>query len=70
VGCAAPRAWEFGTWDRFIIPRPFSRVAVRLGPPLWVDRAMDAPAVAEVGRRLAASLEALSLPRGSVPERA
>ena len=35
MGSAAPRAITLGkTWDRFCIPLPFSRVAVRLGAPL------------------------------------
>lgn len=60
VGCVASSAWEFGTWDRFLVPRPFASVAVRIGAPLWVGRELDAPAVAAVGRNLAASLERLS----------
>lgn len=43
---AATRAWQFG-WDRFVLPWPFSRVVIALGPPVYVDRgvALGDPAV-------------------------
>ena len=28
--------WTFGSWDRFIIPKPFADVLVRLGEPFYV----------------------------------
>jgi lysophospholipid acyltransferase (LPLAT)-like uncharacterized protein len=31
----APRRWELRSWDRFQIPRPFSRITVTLGPPFF-----------------------------------
>ena len=27
------RCWRLGSWDRFIIPKPFSKVRVLIGPP-------------------------------------
>jgi lysophospholipid acyltransferase (LPLAT)-like uncharacterized protein len=36
---------ELGSWDRFIIPYPFTRVAVRWGEPIRVDRDADGDAV-------------------------
>jgi hypothetical protein len=38
---AASRAWRI-KWDRFVIPVPFSRVVLAIGPPRYVPRAMDA----------------------------
>jgi lysophospholipid acyltransferase (LPLAT)-like uncharacterized protein len=35
---AASRAWFFG-WDRFVLPWPFSRIAVAIGAPVYIDRA-------------------------------
>jgi lysophospholipid acyltransferase (LPLAT)-like uncharacterized protein len=29
--------WRLGSWDRFIIPRPFSKVRVLISPPLRVE---------------------------------
>jgi len=34
---AASRAWLFG-WDRFVLPWPFSRIAIAVGAPVHVDR--------------------------------
>jgi lysophospholipid acyltransferase (LPLAT)-like uncharacterized protein len=33
IACAAERAWYLRRWDRFMIPKPFSRVAVAIGEP-------------------------------------
>jgi lysophospholipid acyltransferase (LPLAT)-like uncharacterized protein len=33
VACAADRAWFLNRWDRFMIPKPFSRVAIGIGKP-------------------------------------
>ncbi|HUG72965.1 MAG TPA: lysophospholipid acyltransferase family protein [Steroidobacteraceae bacterium] len=34
---AASRAWSFG-WDRFVLPWPFSRIAIAVGAPVSVAR--------------------------------
>jgi lysophospholipid acyltransferase (LPLAT)-like uncharacterized protein len=38
-------AWRLGTWDRFVIPCPFSRVTVTFGEPLHVQKGLDAEAM-------------------------
>jgi lysophospholipid acyltransferase (LPLAT)-like uncharacterized protein len=38
---AASRAWLI-KWDKFVIPVPFSRVAIGIGPPRYVPRVLDA----------------------------
>ena len=38
---AASRAWRI-KWDRFVIPVPFCRIVIAIGPPRYVPRAMDA----------------------------
>ena len=35
------RAWIAESWDRFLIPKPFSRVTVRWEDPFFVPRKMD-----------------------------
>jgi lysophospholipid acyltransferase (LPLAT)-like uncharacterized protein len=35
---AASRAWFFG-WDNFVLPRPFTRIAIAIGAPVYIDRA-------------------------------
>jgi lysophospholipid acyltransferase (LPLAT)-like uncharacterized protein len=37
---AASRAWLI-KWDRFVIPMPFSRIAIAIGPPCYVPRVID-----------------------------
>lgn len=37
----ASRYWRLKSWDRLIIPKPFSRVAVAVGQPIYVDRSLD-----------------------------
>jgi lysophospholipid acyltransferase (LPLAT)-like uncharacterized protein len=42
---AASRAWKI-QWDRFVIPKPFARVAVAVGEPVYVPRGLDAAGLA------------------------
>jgi hypothetical protein len=37
-GLVAQRAWHLSSWDRFTIPKPFSRVAFVYGEPVVVSR--------------------------------
>jgi len=41
---AASRAWLVH-WDRFVLPVPFCRIAVALGPARYVPRSLDAAAL-------------------------
>lgn len=34
---AARRCWRLGSWDRFMIPKPFTRVCVAYGDPIYLD---------------------------------
>ncbi|MCH5375219.1 MAG: lysophospholipid acyltransferase family protein, partial [Planctomycetes bacterium] len=38
IGYAADRAWVLDTWDRFMIPKPFARIAIAVGEPIEVPR--------------------------------
>jgi lysophospholipid acyltransferase (LPLAT)-like uncharacterized protein len=38
---AASRAWRI-KWDRFVIPKPFSRVAIVIGAPRRIPKGVDA----------------------------
>ena len=42
-------ALRLKTWDRFVIPRPFSRVEVTFAEPIYLPRAMD-PETFEIER--------------------
>ncbi|GAB6907192.1 conserved hypothetical protein [Desulfosarcina cetonica] len=41
---SAERCWTFNSWDRFMVPKPFSRVIIRFTPPIHVPRRLDAEA--------------------------
>jgi lysophospholipid acyltransferase (LPLAT)-like uncharacterized protein len=38
---AASRAWKI-KWDRFVIPKPFSRIVIAVGEPVYVPKGLDA----------------------------
>jgi len=38
-------AWRLKTWDRFVIPKPFSKVELRFGPPIRLERGLDTEAL-------------------------
>ncbi len=42
---AASRAWKI-KWDSFIIPKPFARVAIVIGEPVYVTKGLDAAGLA------------------------
>lgn len=56
VGASA--AWHFDSWDRFMVPRPLSRVRIVYGEPVTVPRDADDAAldalVDDMGERLRA----------------
>jgi hypothetical protein len=34
----ADRCWVFNSWDRYMVPKPFARLVIYHGEPLWVPR--------------------------------
>jgi hypothetical protein len=58
IAYAASRAYVFRTWDRFVLPWPFSRIVIAVGEPRIVPKGMDADALArwqgELGHELVA----------------
>jgi len=38
IGCAASSAWYLNRWDDFMIPKPFSRVAIAVGEPIPMSK--------------------------------
>ncbi len=61
IGMAARRKKIMGSWDGFIVPRPFTRVVFAYGEPIAVPRDLDASRVdkvrAEVERALNGAME-------------
>lgn len=56
VAADASRAWRFGSWDRFLLPKPFSRVRIAYGAPILVPRDGGEEALERAAREAEASL--------------
>ena len=56
-GCT--RAWWPGSWDRFLVPKPFSRVTVLYGEPRFVPRDAGATELEAHRRTLESELNAM-----------
>jgi lysophospholipid acyltransferase (LPLAT)-like uncharacterized protein len=50
VGVSVRTGWHLKSWDRFVIPRPFSRIQVVYGDPFTIERANVREAVEEAPR--------------------
>ncbi len=57
LGVAADRAWYLPTWDRYLIPRPWSRVHVHLGAPLEIPPQLSKLEMADWQTRVEAALD-------------
>jgi lysophospholipid acyltransferase (LPLAT)-like uncharacterized protein len=52
---AASRAWRI-KWDGFVIPKPFARVVIAIGPPRHVPRSLEPQALAALQQEMADTL--------------
>jgi len=57
---SAKSAWVLKNWDRFMIPKPFTRVAVLIGQPIWVDSEANQESLQQAGLKLEEELIALT----------
>ncbi len=55
---AASRAWGI-QWDRFVIPKPFARIAIVVGPAVYVGKGLDAEGLSALQRDMERNLEGL-----------
>lgn len=53
-----PRCWRLQTWDRFVIPKPFSKVEVTIGNPLTIPAASSEEELATATQKIASVLGA------------
>ena len=53
---SAKKAWIAGSWDRFLIPKPFSEVTIEWGRPFAVPRDLDPDRFEEIRRELEQNL--------------
>lgn len=59
LACDAPRAWYLKSWDRFMIPKPFSTITIRIGAPVEVDRTASADDLSSIAAELEQTLISL-----------
>jgi lysophospholipid acyltransferase (LPLAT)-like uncharacterized protein len=59
IGVSAARSWRLRSWDRFLIPKPFSRVTIAYGDPIRPrgETAREAAADAERFAQLMTDVE-------------
>ena len=55
---SAEKAWYFNSWDKFLLPKPFSKVTLRFGEMIKFDRVKDR----EILERQRMRLEEVMLP--------
>lgn len=59
AGC--DRAWYLKSWDRFMIPKPFSTLRIRYAPPRWVPRRGTPRELEALALEVEEELKAMSL---------
>jgi lysophospholipid acyltransferase (LPLAT)-like uncharacterized protein len=60
VASAARRSFRLKSWDRFRIPRPFTRVVVAYGEPIAVPPGVEGAALESWRERVQAALDAVT----------
>jgi hypothetical protein len=61
MGLGVDRPWRLGSWDRFAIPRPFSRARGVIGPPIVLPPDLDRHGVEHYRERVDEMLNRLTL---------
>ena len=59
VSYAASRFWRANSWDSFVIPKPFSRIAISVGEPFAVARSIHLDDFEVLSEQMEAQLLAL-----------
>jgi lysophospholipid acyltransferase (LPLAT)-like uncharacterized protein len=60
VSIAASHEWRFRTWDRFELPRPFSRVMIAFGEPVKVPRGLTPDGMVQFQAEMGTALDRLN----------
>ena len=54
----ASAGWRFKSWDRFLVPRPFSKITIEYLPPRYVPRDATREDLAVMAEEIGADLNA------------
>jgi lysophospholipid acyltransferase (LPLAT)-like uncharacterized protein len=60
LAVSASSAWRTRSWDGFMVPRPFARIRIVYGAPVWVPRGCGDAEMARLSDEVASSLGALA----------
>ena len=60
VAVGASSGWRFRSWDGFLVPRPFARIAIHYGEPVMVSREATRGDLVELALRLGHRLDELT----------
>jgi len=58
---AADRAWTLKSWDKFLIPKPFSRIAIAIGEPVTIPKGLLAEDLEPMRQQMENALKGLTL---------
>lgn len=61
ISVGADRAWYLSSWDRFMIPKPFSNLRIRYGVPRWVPRDASTETMKGIAQELEEELRSSTL---------
>ncbi len=56
---SAERHWQAKSWDRFMIPKPFTRIIIRFGEPFYVPRQVNSDQFEDKRKEIEDRLSAL-----------
>lgn len=60
LAASSSSGWRFESWDRFLVPRPFARIALVYGEPVTVTPGSTREDLAELATRLGQQLDTLT----------
>lgn len=60
MGFGSDRPWRAKSWDRFAVPRPFSRARAIIGPPVMLPPDLDRARMEECRQRVERLLDCLT----------
>ncbi len=60
VVCASSSAWTMDTWDHFMVPKPFARIAIAVGEPIEIPRNLPMSETENLRQQLQAAMDSLA----------
>jgi hypothetical protein len=60
MGLGCDRPWRVNSWDRFAVPRPYSRARAVIGPPMMLPADLDRAGIETARQRVEGLLNCLT----------